>query len=639
LTSPAGARNFRDIAQNRGIIVSLKILLADDSMTAQNMGKKILTEGGYDVVTVSNGAAAVKKLAEFTPDLVIADVYMPGYNGLEICERIKKAAATSAIPVLLSVGKLEPFRPEEGLKVHADGIIIKPFEATDLLAVTAKLAERVGKGVTAAEPEQPPEQTVGAAEESAAEHAASTPLAQQAAVGTRASVPAFDLEETGSAPAFAIDDKPSYVREFGLDPHDAPTTIFRVPSDHAHAVAEPSFMAEVPDFETPAVEESLVAAVPGSLNLAINDVALPEPESLDDIPSAPARVEDDFEAKLAAAMAEYEPPASLDTKIATEAASEPVVKALGTADTIQMVAAAASVASVMPVAPSWVAEEAPVSQAEQALSLEDELRAYAAVAAGSSGTAVQTVAPAPLGDTSVDDEVSAIVGQSKERFFPAMLSERVDAVMNHATVLGSFPDEEAANENEVDVLSSDRDIEALPVEPMLEIPEELVTESQPEMLGASMIEADLATEELVTEDLLTAEPDVPELITHDVPTEWTVTPSAPVFSGQESQTDPFESAVEEFSSAHHDFELPEAPFAHEAVDEPLPTLTVNEEQPSAQVASVVDHTREELVEQMQSAAPSLQETDIADAVTRVMDRMKGDLIAQIAKELAAKMGK
>src|SRR5690242_3535754 len=110
-------------------------------MTAQNMGKKILADAGYEVVAVSNGAAAVKKLAEFTPDIIIADVYMPGYNGLEICERVKKSPATAGVPVLLSVGKLEPFRPEEGLKVHADGIIIKPFEATDLLAVTAKLAE------------------------------------------------------------------------------------------------------------------------------------------------------------------------------------------------------------------------------------------------------------------------------------------------------------------------------------------------------------------------------------------------------------------------------------------------------------------------------------------------------------------
>ena len=48
--------------------MALKILLADDSMTAQNMGKKILTEAGYDIIAVSNGAAALKKIAELKPN-------------------------------------------------------------------------------------------------------------------------------------------------------------------------------------------------------------------------------------------------------------------------------------------------------------------------------------------------------------------------------------------------------------------------------------------------------------------------------------------------------------------------------------------------------------------------------------------
>ncbi len=138
--------------------MALRILLADDSMTAQNMGKKILTDAGFDVITVSNGAAAVKKLAESSPDIAILDVYMPGYTGLEVCERMKSAPATARVPVLLSVGKMEPFRPEDGMKVKADGVIIKPFEATDLVTVVDKLAERSygpdakSKGVVPAAP-------------------------------------------------------------------------------------------------------------------------------------------------------------------------------------------------------------------------------------------------------------------------------------------------------------------------------------------------------------------------------------------------------------------------------------------------------------------------------------------------------
>jgi CheY-like chemotaxis protein len=131
--------------------VPLKILLADDSMIAQNMGKKILTEAGYDVTTVSNGSAAIKKFSELHPDILLLDVYMPGYSGLEVTEKIRSSPETAHLPILLTVGKLEPFRPEEGMRAKADGVIVKPFEATDLIAVVDQLAQRVS-----ARPPAPP---------------------------------------------------------------------------------------------------------------------------------------------------------------------------------------------------------------------------------------------------------------------------------------------------------------------------------------------------------------------------------------------------------------------------------------------------------------------------------------------------
>ena len=120
-----------------------KILLADDSVTAQNMGRKILADAGYEIIAVNNGSAALKKIAELKPDLVILDVYMPGYSGLEVCQRLKESPETSRIPVLLSVGKLEPFKPEEAQRVRADAFIVKPFEASELLSALSKLEDRV----------------------------------------------------------------------------------------------------------------------------------------------------------------------------------------------------------------------------------------------------------------------------------------------------------------------------------------------------------------------------------------------------------------------------------------------------------------------------------------------------------------
>jgi CheY-like chemotaxis protein len=120
-----------------------KILLADDSVTAQNMGRKILADAGYEVITVNNGSAALKKIAEQKPDLIVLDVYMPGYSGLEVCQRLKEAQETSRVPVLLTVGKLEPFKPEEAKRARADGFIVKPFEASELLSALSKLEDKI----------------------------------------------------------------------------------------------------------------------------------------------------------------------------------------------------------------------------------------------------------------------------------------------------------------------------------------------------------------------------------------------------------------------------------------------------------------------------------------------------------------
>src|SRR5579859_5436080 len=143
---------LRVISPHQRTALARKILLADDSVTAQNMGRKILADAGYEVITVNNGSAALKKINEQKPDLIVLDVYMPGYSGLEVCQRLKEVGETSRIPILLTVGKLEPFKPEEVKRVRADGFIVKPFEASELLSALSKLEDRI---VPRSEPSKP----------------------------------------------------------------------------------------------------------------------------------------------------------------------------------------------------------------------------------------------------------------------------------------------------------------------------------------------------------------------------------------------------------------------------------------------------------------------------------------------------
>jgi CheY-like chemotaxis protein len=166
LTYAYGQVTFAISPLIRGIFLARKILLADDSVTAQNMGRKILADAGYEVIAVNNGSAALKKIAELKPDLAILDVYMPGYSGLEVCQRLKESPETARIPVLLTVGKLEPFKPEEAQRVRAEGYIVKPFEASELLSALEKLEDKV---VPRAESSKPGRfaRAIAAAEETA----------------------------------------------------------------------------------------------------------------------------------------------------------------------------------------------------------------------------------------------------------------------------------------------------------------------------------------------------------------------------------------------------------------------------------------------------------------------------------------
>src|SRR5256714_13007432 len=147
-----GSGYLRVISPQQRKPLARKILLADDSVTAQNMGRKILADAGYEVITVNNGSAALKKIAEQKPDLIVLDVYMPGYSGLEVCQRLKEVPETSRIPVILTVGKLEPFKPDEARRVGAQAFIVKPFEASELLSALAKLEDKI---VPRSEPSKP----------------------------------------------------------------------------------------------------------------------------------------------------------------------------------------------------------------------------------------------------------------------------------------------------------------------------------------------------------------------------------------------------------------------------------------------------------------------------------------------------
>lgn len=111
------------------MVMGRKLLLADDSITIQKVIDLTFSDEGIEVTTVGNGEQALSKLEELQPDIVLADIFMPGRNGYEVCEHIKRDERFRHIPVMLLVGSFEPFDEAEARRVGADDYLTKPFQS------------------------------------------------------------------------------------------------------------------------------------------------------------------------------------------------------------------------------------------------------------------------------------------------------------------------------------------------------------------------------------------------------------------------------------------------------------------------------------------------------------------------------
>jgi len=117
-----------------------KILVADDNSNIQKMVILALKDQGIEVVAVGNGEAAVRKISDLKPDLVLADIFMPVRNGYEVCKYVKDDPKLSHIPVILLVGAFDPLDEQEAQRAGADGVLKKPFVPPDPLISMVKSA-------------------------------------------------------------------------------------------------------------------------------------------------------------------------------------------------------------------------------------------------------------------------------------------------------------------------------------------------------------------------------------------------------------------------------------------------------------------------------------------------------------------
>ena len=206
-----------------------KILVADDSPAIQKRAAGLLAAEGIEVVTVANGIAAIKKLSTVNPHIVLADVSMPGKDGYEVCDYIKKSPEYGKTVVLLIVSDMEPYDEMRGSRVRSDGIVKKPFTGSDLQDVIQTYLARIRI-------EPPPEQP---AEASVAPESLPVPKPEE-------EIEEIQVEEKLPEPDFSALKEPLAIGDFPTE--QPPAAVEVEPAGEASspsAVTEPSHEEKV----------------------------------------------------------------------------------------------------------------------------------------------------------------------------------------------------------------------------------------------------------------------------------------------------------------------------------------------------------------------------------------------------------
>jgi two-component system KDP operon response regulator KdpE len=123
---------------------SSRVLVVDDEPQITRVLKTVLSSQGYQVRTAAEGESALTNFKEWSPELVITDLYMPHMDGVELCRRIREV---STVPIIVLSVKGEERSKVEALDSGADDYVTKPFGIDELMArVRAALRRSGGPG-------------------------------------------------------------------------------------------------------------------------------------------------------------------------------------------------------------------------------------------------------------------------------------------------------------------------------------------------------------------------------------------------------------------------------------------------------------------------------------------------------------
>jgi DNA-binding response OmpR family regulator len=110
-----------------------KVLLIEDEESLRNLYTRILSTKNYTVVSASDGEDALSVLEKFRPDVIVLDIVMPNYNGVEFLKILKNDSGLKSIPVVMLTALSEMRKITECLDMGAIGYITKDSAVEEIV--------------------------------------------------------------------------------------------------------------------------------------------------------------------------------------------------------------------------------------------------------------------------------------------------------------------------------------------------------------------------------------------------------------------------------------------------------------------------------------------------------------------------
>jgi two-component system alkaline phosphatase synthesis response regulator PhoP len=125
-----------------------RLLVVEDNADIADLIRRYLERAGHEVEAVASGADALPRARAARPDVVILDVMLPGMDGWQVCQALRRDAETSHVPIIMLTARGEEADRIRGLEIGADDYVTKPFSPKELVARVAALLRRVDRRQT-----------------------------------------------------------------------------------------------------------------------------------------------------------------------------------------------------------------------------------------------------------------------------------------------------------------------------------------------------------------------------------------------------------------------------------------------------------------------------------------------------------